>query len=281
MESARRVARSHPRIVVSDLEDRLGYRYTADTVKALRRRFPRLRFVWLMGGDNLVQIRHWQRWTEIFEALPIAVFDRPSYSLKALASLAARRFAHCRVPPAAARSLAEMTPPAWVFFHTRLDRRSASEIRAGRNTSRNAKEHRTELTALAAYPEPSRSLPDPAATPRPDLLGLVLETLEEGKAEDVVTIELAGKTTIADQMVIASGRSARQVQSLCEHLEAALARRAPVAVEGKREGNWVLIDAGDVIVHLFRPETRAYYNLEKLWSGELPGELPGAEAIGS
>jgi ribosome silencing factor RsfS/YbeB/iojap/nicotinate (nicotinamide) nucleotide adenylyltransferase len=281
MESARRVARSHPRIIVSDLENRLGYRYTADTVKALRRRFSRLRFVWLMGGDNLVQIRRWQRWTEIFGALPIAVFDRPPYSLKALASLAARRFAHYRVPPEAARALAEMTPPAWVFFHTRLDRRSASEIRAERNTLRNAKEQRTELTALAAYPEPSRSPPDPAAMPRPDLLGLVLETLEEGKAEDVVTIELAGKTTIADQMVIASGRSARQVQSLCEHLEAALAHRAPVAVEGKREGNWVLIDAGDVIVHLFRPETRAYYNLEKLWSGELPGELSGVEAIGS
>jgi ribosome-associated protein len=144
------------------------------------------------------------------------------------------------------------------------------------------------LTALA-YPETARSVPHPEAAPRPDLLGLVLETLEEGKALDVVTIELAGKTTIADQMVIASGRSARQVQALCEHLEAALARRARIdespraprargwAVEGKQQGDWVLIDAGDVIVHLFRPETRAYYNLEKLWSGELPGvEAAGA-----
>jgi nicotinate (nicotinamide) nucleotide adenylyltransferase len=302
MESARRVARGHPRIVVSDLENRLGQHYTANTLTELRRRFPRLRFVWLMGGDNLVQIRYWQRWTEIFNTVPIAVFDRPSYSLGALASLAARRFARHRVPPSAARHLAEMTPPAWVFFHTRLDSRSASAIRAGRwrdhSSTPKATEQRTELTAFATYPEHSRPLAPPVAAPCADLLDLVLQTLAEGKAEDVVTIELAGKSTIADQMVIASGRSARQVQALCEHLEAALARRARIhegphaqqsgspraglgargwAVEGKQQGDWVLIDAGDVIVHLFRPETRAYYNLEKLWSGE----LPGAEMVGS
>jgi nicotinate (nicotinamide) nucleotide adenylyltransferase/ribosome silencing factor RsfS/YbeB/iojap len=279
IESARRVARNHPRIAVSDIESRLGLRYTADTVKALRRRFPRLRFVWLMGGDNLLQIRRWQRWTEIFHTLPVAVFDRPSYSLKALASLAARRFARYRVPPSAARRLADMTPPAWVFFHTRLDPRSASEIRArrGRNPPVTAKEQESELTSLLTYPERLHAVASGAATARPDLLGLVLAALEEGKAENVVTIELAGKTTIADQMVIASGRSARQVQALSEHLEAALSRRTRIAIEGKRGGDWVLIDAGDVIVHLFRPETRAYYNLEKLWGGE----LPGAEAMRS
>ncbi len=294
MESARCMARGHPRIVVSDLENRLGQHYTANTLTELRRRFPRLRFVWLMGGDNLVQIRYWQHWTQIFDTVPIAVFDRPSYSLRALASLAARRFACHRVPPSAARLLAEMTPPAWVFFHARLDSRSASAIRAGRGrnlfSTSKAREQRTELTTLATYPEHSRPLPPPVAAPCPDLLDLVLQTLEEGKAEDVVTIELAGKSTIADQMVIASGRSARQVQALTEHLEAALARRARIyggararswAVEGKQQGDWVLIDAGDVIVHLFRPETRAYYNLEKLWSGELPGELPGAAMVGS
>lgn len=272
MAGARLVARGNRRICVSDIEDRLGHRYTADTVKALNRRFPRLRFVWLMGGDNLVQISQWRRWTEIFDTLPVAVFDRPSYSLRALASVAARRFARYRVPLAAAQNLAEMTPPAWAFFHTRLDPRSASAIRAGRGrfSSLTPKEQRSELTALV-HPEPTRSVLPPAAAPHPDLLGLVLETLEEGKAEDIVTIELAGKTTIADQMVIASGRSARQVQALAEHLEAALSHRARVAIEGKAQGEWVLIDAGDVIVHLFRPETRAYYNLEKLWGGALPG----------
>ena len=75
-------------------------------------------------------------------------------------------------------------------------------------------------------------------------------------------------------MVIASGRSTRQVLALTEHLEEALAGRARISIEGKNQGEWVLIDAGDVIVHLFRPETRAYYNLEKMW-GEI---LPDGEA---
>ena len=129
----RRVAAADRRIRVSDIESRLGpSRYTADTLKALRRRFPRTRFVWLMGGDNLVQIPHWQRWQEIFRTVPIAVFDRPSYSLRALSGLAAKRLPGARVPVTAARRLAEMTPPAWVFFHTRLDPRSATRIRAER-----------------------------------------------------------------------------------------------------------------------------------------------------
>jgi ribosome-associated protein len=112
--------------------------------------------------------------------------------------------------------------------------------------------------------------------PKPEILNVVLQTLDDGKAEDIVTIELAGKTTIADQMVIASGRSTRQVLALTEHLEEALARRTRISIEGKTQGDWVLIDAGDVIVHLFRPETRAHYNLEKMW-GEA---LPDNEAIG-
>lgn len=143
LAGARRVAGGHLRIRVSDIESRLGTRYTADTIKALRRRFPRLRFVWLMGADNLVQIRHWQRWTEIFETVPIAVFDRPPCSAQALASPAATRFARSRAPAAAARDLAERTPPAWAYFHTKLDPRSASAIRAGREPypSRTAQEN--------------------------------------------------------------------------------------------------------------------------------------------
>jgi len=103
-----------------------------------------------------------------------------------------------------------------------------------------------------------------------DVLDLVLETLEDGKAEEIVTIDLAGKTTIADHMVIASGRSTRQVLALTEHLDEVLSRRTRISIEGKTQGDWVLIDAGDVIVNLFRPEIRSYYNLEKMWGAALP-----------
>jgi ribosome silencing factor RsfS/YbeB/iojap/nicotinate (nicotinamide) nucleotide adenylyltransferase len=277
LHEARRVAAAHPHIVVSDVESRLASSYyTADTLKALRRRFPRLRFVWLMGADNLVQFPRWERWTEIFRTVPIAVFDRPSHSLRALSGRPARRYARERVPVTAARRLAEMRPPAWVFFHSRLDTRSATRIRSERNPylSRTSAEQRPELSMITALKPRSQLIPShPAASP--ELLELVLQTLEDGKAEDVVTIDLAGKSTIADQMVIATGRSARQVSALTEHLDEVLSRRCRISIEGKTQGDWVLIDAGDVIVHLFRPEIRAHYNLEKMW-GEF---LPDSEAV--
>jgi ribosome silencing factor RsfS/YbeB/iojap/nicotinate (nicotinamide) nucleotide adenylyltransferase len=281
LEKAQRIAAGHKHIVVSDLEKRLGgAHYTADTLMVLHERFPRLRFVWLMGGDNLVQIRHWQHWKQIFKTTPIAVFDRPSYSSKALAGLAARRFWRRRVPTSAARRLAEMEPPAWVFFHTRLDPTSATMLRSGRNEAspQILTEQRPELSTIATLiPRARKAQPSLPAQPdaAPELLELIQRTLEDGKAEDIVTIDLAGKTTIADQMVIASGRSARQVLALAEHLEETLSRRMRISVEGKMQADWVLIDASDVIVHIFRPEVRASYNLEKLW-GEA---LPDAEAV--
>jgi nicotinate (nicotinamide) nucleotide adenylyltransferase/ribosome silencing factor RsfS/YbeB/iojap len=276
LDQARQVASGHRRIRVTDIENRLGgSRYTVDTLKALRRRFPRLCFVWLMGGDNLIQIRHWERWTEIFRMVPIAVFDRPSYAPKALAGLAARRFAESRLPIGAARRLAETKPPAWVFLHSRLDPSSATLIRSARKPDlpQTFTEQGPELATITALR--SRTRPARQAPPE-EILDLTVRALDDGKAEDIVTIDLAGKTTIADYMVVASGRSARQVAALTEHLEQALSRRARIAIEGKEQGDWVLIDAGDVIVHLFRPEIRAYYNLEKLWSEA----FPDAEAAG-
>ena len=104
------------------------------------------------------------------------------------------------------------------------------------------------------------------------LVGLVQNSLEDDKAEDIVVLDLAGKSDIADFMVIASGRSQRQVGAMAEHLREALKPEVPggVSVEGAQRCDWVLIDGGDVIVHLFRPEVRAFYNLEKMWGSALP-----------
>ncbi len=274
LEAAARVAAVERHIRISDIEARLGSTYTADTLKTLRRRFPHARFVWLMGGDNLVQLPYWKRWQDIVRTVPIAVFDRPSTALKALAGTAAHRFARARVPASAARRLALMAPPAWVFFRTRLDPRSATRIRAERRLQ-TLKEKEPEVTAEAiaiATRAPRRR----QAIPAPELLRRIIDSLEDGKAEAIVTINLAGKTTIADYMVIASGRSVRQVIALSDHLEQILPGR--IAIEGKSQGDWVLIDAGDVIVHIFRPEIRVYYNLEKMWGSALPDSETGAEA---
>ena len=125
----------------------------------------------------------------------------------------------------------------------------------------------------------TRAKPAPriaAATPK-TLLEVIEKTLDDGMAEDVVVIDLNGKSSIADYMVIASGRSARQVVALAERLRDAIdeGRRRP-SVEGLPQGDWVLVDAGDVIVQLFRPEVRSYYNLEKMWGASLPDTVATA-----
>ena len=103
----------------------------------------------------------------------------------------------------------------------------------------------------------------------PETLNLILARLDDMKAEDTVTIDLIGKSSIADAMVVTSGRSNRHVTSIAESAIEGLHKAGvkSVRVEGKRNGDWVLIDAGDVIVHVFRPEVRAFYDLEKMWAG--------------
>ncbi len=99
------------------------------------------------------------------------------------------------------------------------------------------------------------------------LLARILESLDDDKAEDVVAIDLRGRSDVADHMVICSGRSSRQVGAIAEKLMDRLKQEFGILskVEGKDQGDWVLIDTGDVIVHVFRPEVREFYQLEKMW----------------
>ena len=114
-----------------------------------------------------------------------------------------------------------------------------------------------------------------------ELLRLVERSLEDDKAEKVVVIDLDGKSSIADAMVIASGRSARQVAAIAEHLLERLkeAGLKGLAAEGTQRGDWVLIDGGDVIVHIFRPEVRQFYNLEKMWGAPAGAKLRTAALV--
>ena len=100
-----------------------------------------------------------------------------------------------------------------------------------------------------------------------NLLNVVISSLEEFKAQDIVKIDLIGKTSMADSMLIASGTSSRQIRAIAENTVMAIKKSSNVNVniEGLNQGDWVLIDAGDIIIHLFRPEVREFYNLEKMW----------------
>lgn len=119
-----------PRIIISDYEVQAGTQYTVDALERLQKENTGTRFVWLMGADNLLEAHLWQRWTSIFNTVPIAVFARPTYSLRALASKAAHRFAGARVAARQAGRLADMKPPAWVYLNIRLHDASATRIRA-------------------------------------------------------------------------------------------------------------------------------------------------------
>lgn len=131
MASAQRAAQ-HPRIRVVDVERRLRTVYTAETLRLLLPRYRGCRFVWLMGADNLRQIWEWRQWRHIFESVPIAVFARPPYSHDAATGRAAVCFAKARAPERMAGWLADMAPPAWIFFHNRPHAGSATRIRATR-----------------------------------------------------------------------------------------------------------------------------------------------------
>jgi nicotinate-nucleotide adenylyltransferase len=122
---ARKLAH-HPKIIVTDIETKFGMHYTIDTLRALRARFPRAHFVWLMGADNLSQISRWRRWPDIFAAMPVAVFRRPGHALN---GKAATRFAKFRHSARCGKKFANLKPPAWLVFGNRLHLLSATAIR--------------------------------------------------------------------------------------------------------------------------------------------------------
>ena len=118
-----------------------------------------------------------------------------------------------------------------------------------------------------------------ADTDKQALLDFVLAQLDDDQAQDVVTIDLEGKSSIADYMVIGSGRSTRQVASIAQKLAEKLKQNGfgPVKLEGLPQADWVLLDAGDIVVHLFRPEVRSFYNLERMWAfGDAPPVMGNA-----
>jgi nicotinate-nucleotide adenylyltransferase len=119
-------------IVVTDFEADLDTPYTASTLAFLKRRNPLVRYVWIMGADNLATFDRWRNWREIFTAVPIAVVDRPGWRLKALASKAARAFASARVPETGAAGLASRPPPAWTFLTGPLSHVSSTALRSVR-----------------------------------------------------------------------------------------------------------------------------------------------------
>jgi len=130
--SATAIASGHAKLLATGIEAAWGTRYTIDTLLRLRRRFPRARFVWLMGADNLRQFPLWQGWTRILRLVPVAVYPRPGHTRPARAGLVARAYRAARVPGRSASSLAGRRPPAWTLLDGPEHPASATAIRAAR-----------------------------------------------------------------------------------------------------------------------------------------------------
>ena len=136
----------NPHIVVTDFEADLPTPYTASTLAFLKRRSPLVRFVWIMGADNLATFDRWQNWREIFTTVPIVVVDRPGWRLKALASKAAQAFAASRVPEADAGALLHAPAPAWTFLTGPLSHVSSTALR---NKARRGRRGRCQKVTVA------------------------------------------------------------------------------------------------------------------------------------
>jgi nicotinate-nucleotide adenylyltransferase len=121
---------NHPKVKISDLEAQLGTRYTAQTLKALKDRYPGVNFVWLMGADNLASFHHWQDWEWIMENVPVGVLARPGDRISARRSVAAQRYENARLPGVGAQLLAQGDAPRWCYINLPLSDASSSAIRA-------------------------------------------------------------------------------------------------------------------------------------------------------
>ncbi len=129
MASAQRLARG-PRMVVSDGESRLGVRYTIDTVRALKARYPGVRFVWIMGADGLKDLHRWRGWTQLMGEIPMAIVARPGEAVRSRLAPAAGRYAHARLPAGAAMRLPDSRPPAWAFLTAPWNYASSTALRS-------------------------------------------------------------------------------------------------------------------------------------------------------
>jgi ribosome-associated protein len=128
---------------------------------------------------------------------------------------------------------------------------------------------------MAALPENTIAAPQaPLATPERPMIDVILDCLDDAKAEETVAVDIVGKSSLADHMVVTSGRSQRHVGAVADQLIKALreAGHGKPRVEGLPHCDWVLVDAGDVIVHIFRPEVREFYNIEKMWQADFAAD---------
>jgi nicotinate-nucleotide adenylyltransferase len=234
----------HPKVIVSDLEKYLPTNYTADTIAILRSLYPAVKFVWMMGADNMLQIHKWYNWQSIFNSVFIAVFDREEYEDSVIACEANKCYNALEMRMDDLKNYS-LEPSAWYFFKIKKSSMSSTHLRELSHSD----------NTIMIEPNNIEQLKD-----------IVLNSLDNDQASEITICDLKGKANFAKYLIIASGRSSRHVCAIIENLMDRL-KKVHVAstASGLENGQWVLLDAGDIIINAFLPEYRELYKLEEIW----------------
>lgn len=241
---------NHPKILVTDLEYHFKSTFTVDTLKQLRLHFPHTHFIWILGTDNLVQLPLWKNWTRLFRHTRIVVIRRRSTTLQALASIPVHRYKPYRLPLRSSYGIMCYRPPVWVVLMNKFYPFSS---RCVRETLPPMTKHKLLDHSLQSVHQDF------------DVVSVIRQTFDEHFADDVVTIDMTDRSVLFDTVIIASGRSTRHIWAITKKLLERLrqVKVKDVSVEGRPGSEWVLLDIGDVVVHIFLPKLRAFYDIDR------------------
>lgn len=246
---------------VIDIEaERQGPSYSVDTLRDIKKKYPDTEFYFILGSDAFVWIDSWKDCSHIIELASIVVMGRADDEWGEVKKVAARAFPSTTVTE---RSILQTDHAIYLQHVTRLDI-SSTLIRELVSCGRSIRFLVPD--EAVKYLEENGLYRDQSGSGR-KARELAMEVLNN-KGEDVVILDLRGLSDFAGYFVIAHGRSTRHVQGMADNVQAAFARRGikPLSIEGERDAKWILMDYGEVIVHLFYEPMRAFYDLEGLWS---------------
>lgn len=270
-----------PRYIADDTEIvRQQKSYTIDTVEAFHGRFPNAHLCVLIGGDSLHSLPTWRRYQDLMQQVNWIVMRRPGYSLKVPSEL------ESRLVESPAELLKHRCGKIWVFADSHYDV-SSTQIRAALNNPNGRKQpivcdHLSPevieyIRAQNLYRTESNRRSDKSSLATDNIMNSeqvknqVVEALEDIKGNDIKVIDIADISDFADFMVVVSGTSDTHVKALARSASDKLRSQGvkPLSEDGTDVGEWVLVDFGDVVLHVMRPEVRDYYDLEKLWDEDV------------
>lgn len=263
LECLRRAVEAFPHLSIDTTEiDRKGRSYTVDTMRQMRESNDDAIFYWVMGADAFAAFEQWKMPEEILNLANLVVINRPGSALELTGHTFESRI--CSSPellekPWGGISILEVPPIAVssTVLREKLAKNQFDEV---------VVQHIPE--AVLNYIKENNFYANKRDTMNVDeLKDNIIEALEDIKAIDITVLAVGEMTSVADYLIVASGRSDRQVKSLAGNVQMKLKERdvRPLGVEGEREGQWVLLDYADILVHIMQPEMRDFYNLEKLW----------------